>query len=89
MKDYPDFNKLKENKLPCPDNYGGCDFLTEYDECQVLLDGMCPVCGQRLIREPNEQLSTTPDECWEKFKEFYPYEYAEAKKQLLETEANK
>ena len=55
MKDFPDFDKLAEHHLPCPDNYGGCDFLDEHNnDCQVLLDGICPACGKKICIEEGE-----------------------------------
>ena len=80
MKDYPDFDKLEENHLPCPENYGGCNFIdTEHEECTVLLNGFCTVCGKKICtREGIAKLS--PIECWEAFKRYYPGDYEEAMK---------
>ena len=80
MKDYPDFDKLAEHHLPCPDNYGGCDFIdTEHGECIVFLDGFCPVCGKKICIEEGET-EPTPEECWQAFKQYYPGDYEEAMK---------
>lgn len=60
--------------------YGGCDFInTEYEECVVLLDGFCPVCGKKICIEEGET-EPTPEECWQAFKQYYPGEYKEAMK---------
>ena len=62
------------------DNYGSCDFInTEYEECVVLLDGFCPVCGKKICIEEGET-EPTPEECWQAFKQYYPGEYKEAMK---------
>lgn len=86
MKDYPDFDKLAEHHLPCPDNYGGCDFIdTEHEECVVLLDGFCPVCGKKICIEEDET-EPTPEECWQAFKQYYPGDYEVAVKRKHEEE---
>lgn len=77
MSHLPNFDKILQNKLPRPVEYGGCDFLDEYADCQVLLDGHCPACGAEIAG--HHSTASEVAEYWSNFKRFYPIEYEAAK----------